>query len=527
PDMGGSFGLRATIFPELVLVLWASKNLGRPVKWLGDRSEGFMGDDHGRDSHYRVALGLDKAGHFLALDIENVSALGAYVGLFGPFPSFGNMGGVAGTYVTPAISAKIWGVLTNTTPTAPYRGAGRPEATMAIELAIDRAAREMGIDRVELRRLNLISPDAMPYQTPLTYCYDCGDFEKNMAMAMELGDWSGFAQRQAQSRKRGALRGIGFVNAIEQSAGLFDEGAEISIDSHGVATVLMGTHSHGQGHETVFRQLLSERLGLDFEAIRYVQGDTDRVPYGHGTGGSRVSGLGGAALAKAAELLVDKGRAIAATTLESAVADIEFTDGRYNVAGTDLSVTLQEIARIANSPVERPADAEPGFRAFGFFKPAGPTYPNGCHICEVEIEIETGVLRLDRYCVADDVGTVLNPLLLHGQVHGGIVQGASQIMMEQIVFDPESGQLLTGSFMDYCMPRADDMPNIEVAFHEVPTPTNPLGVKGAGECGTVGALACVMSATLNALESVGITEIDMPATSERLWQALRDAGVSA
>lgn len=523
PDMGGAFGLRSSPFPELVAVLWAARKAQRPVKWTCERSEGFVADDHGRDQHYRAQLALDADGHFTALRVESTANLGAYLSAFGPIPAFGNISGVAGVYRTPCIDARVWGVLTNSTPIAPYRGAGRPEATMTIELAIDKAARELGMDRMALRQRNLISPDAMPYQTPLTYCYDSGDFARNMAMASEGAGLADFASRRSASEAAGKLRGLGIVNAIEQSAGLFDEGAEIALDAQGFATVTMGTHSHGQGHETVFRQLLTDKLGLAFENVRYVQGDTDAVPYGHGTGGSRVSGLGGAALDLAANGIIDKGRVIASAKLESAVDDIEFGDGEFRIVGTDRALALAEIARIANSPIERPPGLEAGLRAFASFSPTGPTFPNGCHLCEVEIDRDTGVCRLDRYLVVTDVGTVLNPLLLRGQIHGGVVQGAGQILMEVVTWDDETGQLLSGSFMDYAMPRADDMPMFEVETHAVPTPTNPLGVKGAGESGTVGAMGCVMSAVLDALYHAGIEHFEMPASPHRIWQALQCA----
>jgi carbon-monoxide dehydrogenase large subunit len=344
-----------------------------------------------------------------------------------------------------------------------------------------------------------------------------------MDMVCESADVKGFTQRLEASRAAGKLRGIGIVNAIEQSAGMFDEAAEIAFDGQGFATVKMGTHSHGQGHETVFRQLLADRLGLDFERVRYVQGDTDAVPYGHGTGGSRASSLGGAALAMASDRVIDIGRKLAAASLEAAEGDVDFSDGEFRVVGTDRAMSLDAVARIANSPIERPPGFEAGLRAFASFTPTGPTFPNGCHVSEVEIDPETGVTTLVRYAVVTDVGTVLNPMLLRGQVHGGIVQGAGQILMESVAWDAHSGQLLTGSFMDYCMPRADDFPMFDVQTHAVHTPTNPLGIKGAGESGTVGAMACVMSAVLDALAKAGVKDFAMPASPARVWRALRDA----
>lgn len=521
PDMGGSFGLRATIFSEFPLVLWAAKQLGRPVKWVNERSDGIL-DEQARDFVMSGELALDAEGRFLGLRVDVIGAMGAYLSNFGPLPSIGNLGGVAGVYTTPAIHARVTGVFTNTSPTGPYRGAGRPEATSLIEQIIDKAARETGRDRVDLRRRNIIAPDAMPYQTPLTYNYDCGAFEANMDRALELADAAGFEARRAEAAAAGRYRGLGIANCIEQAAGMFDEGSEIRFDRQGNATILMGTHSHGQGHETVFKQLVSERLGLEFEEIRYVQGDTDIVPYGHGTGGSRVSGLGGAAVSGAVEKIIDKGRRIAAHALETAEEDIEFAEGRFVVAGTDRALGIREVAALAFQPALLPTGMDSGLTGFATFKPPAPTFPNACHVAEIEIDPETGVYRILRYVAVDDVGTVLNPMLLKGQLHGGIVQGAGQILGEQIRWDAD-GQVLSGSFMDYVMPRADDMPFFEIETVSVPTPRNPLGVKGAGEAGTVGALACLTSAVLDALAPLGIIELPMPATPERLWQAIRAA----
>ena len=411
-------------------------------------------------------------------------------------------------------------VFTNTTPTAPYRGAGRPEAALAIEYAIDHAARELGIDRIELRRRNLIPPEAMPFQTGLSYRYDCGEFERNMDEALAAIDLEGFASRRAATEAAGRLRGLGIANTIEQSAGVTDEWATIGLDPTGSATASVGVHSHGQGHETVFRQLVTERLGLGFERIRYVQGDTDQVPYGGGTGGSRAAVLGGSALARAADRIIERGRRLAAHSLECAVADVEFAEGRFEIPGTDRSISLQDVVRIAFSPARRPPDEEGGLSASAAFSPTGPTFPTGCHVCEVDIDPETGVVEMQRYCVVEDVGTVLNPLLLRGQLQGGIVQGFGQIVLERFVLD-ETGQPLTGSFMDYAMPRADEAPFAEIALRPVPTALNPLGAKGAGEAGTVGGMPCVMSAILDALHSIGAGDFEMPATPERIWRAIR------
>ncbi|MEZ5854670.1 MAG: xanthine dehydrogenase family protein molybdopterin-binding subunit [Hyphomicrobiaceae bacterium] len=521
PDMGGSFGLRATIFPEIPLVLWAARQLGRPVKWVNDRSDGIL-EEQGRDFVMSGELALDPDGRFLGLRVDVVGNMGAYLSNFGPHPPLGNIGGVAGVYTTPAIHARVTSVFTNTGPTGAVRGAGRPEATSLIEQIIEKAAREMGIDRVELRRRNIIPPTAMPFQTPLTYNYDCGEFARNMDQALKLIDAEGFEPRRAAAARSGRLLGLGIANTIEQSAGGNDEGGEIRLDRQGHATVLMGTHSHGQGHETVFKQLVCERLGLDFEEIRYVQGDTDVVSYGHGTGGSRVSGLGSAALLGAVHKVIEKGRLIAAHALELPAEDVVFEDGQFRGKGTNRTLDIREVAGIAFQPALMPPGMESGLSGFATFRPSAPTFPNACHVAEVEIDPETGVSRIVRYIAVEDVGTVLNPRLLDGQIHGGIAQGAGHVFGEQVVWD-DSGQPLTGSFMDYVMPRADDLPRFEIETNGVPTSRNPLGVKGAGEAGTVGAVACLTSAILDALAPLGIRDVQAPFTPHRLWRAINSA----
>ena len=522
PDMGGAFGMRSNVFPELALVLWAARKTGRPVKWTGDRSEAFLTDDHGRDMVMEVELALSRDGDFQALRLTNVANMGAYLSVFGPFPAFGNMGGLAGTYRTPAIAVKVKGVFSHTTPIGPYRGAGRPEAIMAIETTIDQAARALGFERTELRRRNMIGAAEMPFQTGLTYLYDCGDFQQNFDTVAETGDVDGFAGRRAQSEAAGKLRGLGLINSIEQSAGLFDEGAEIRFDGKGHATLAVGTHSHGQGHETVFRQLLAEKLGLDFEAIHFVQGDTDKVHHGHGTFGSRSAVLGGGAIYRCADLIIEQGRKIAAHHLETAEDDIEFAAGAFSVAGTDRHLALAEVAALALNPAARPADMDAGLRATASFTPSAPTFPNASHAVEVEIDPDTGTIDIARYSVACDVGRVLNPLLLEGQVHGGIVQGIGQILCEDMHFDTDTGQPVTGSFMDYAMPRADQVPSFAVRTQEVLTARNPLGVKGAGEAGTVGAMPALSNAIADALASAGARMPPMPATPETIWRALQN-----
>ncbi|MGI9475621.1 MAG: xanthine dehydrogenase family protein molybdopterin-binding subunit [Hyphomicrobiaceae bacterium] len=521
PDMGGSFGLRATIFPELPLVLWAARQVGRPVKWVNDRIDGIL-EEQGRDFVMRGELALSSDGDFLGLRVDVTANMGAYLSNFGPHASIGNISGVAGVYTTPAMHAQVTGVLTNTSPTGAVRGAGRPEATSLIEQIIDKAAHEMGLDRVELRRCNIIQPAAMPYQTPLTYNYDSGEFERNMDRALAMIDAEGFETRRAAAAASGRLLGLGIINTIEQSASGGDEGGEIIFDRQGTATIRMGTHSHGQGHETVFKQLVSERFGLDFAAIRFVQGDTDVVGYGHGTGGSRVTALGGSALVGASAKIIEKGKLIAAHALEVAAQDIEFEDGLFSVSATNRSLDIREVASLAFQPALLPAGMDSGLSGFATFLPPAPTFPNACHVAEVEIDPDTGVSRIRRYIAVEDVGTVLNPLLLDGQIHGGIAHGAGQVFGEEIVWD-ENGQALTSSFMDYNMPRADDQPFFEIEVNGVPTSRNPLGVKGAGEAGTVGAVACLTGALLDALAPIGVTDLPMPATPQRLWRAIQNA----
>ena len=525
PDMGGSFGLRATIFPEIPLVLWSSRQLGRPVKWVSERSDGML-EEQGRDFVMTGELALDRDGHFLGLRVEVVGNMGAYLSNFGPHPPFGNIGGVAGVYATPAIHARVTSVFTNTGQTGPVRGAGRPEATSLIEQIIDKAAREMGHDRVEMRRRNIIPPSAMPFQTPLTYNYDCGEFERNMDQALAMIDAAGFEARRSEAQAAGHLLGLGIANTIEQSAGGNDEGGEIRFDRQGHATILMGTHSHGQGHETVFKQLVSEQFGLDFEEIRFVQGDTDVVAYGHGTGGSRVSGVGTAALLGAVEKIVAKGRLIAAHALETDADSIEFSDGTFRAKGTNRSLDIREIAALAYQPALLPAVAGRGPTGFSTLRPTAPTLPDARHLAGGGLDPETGASRIRRYIAVEDVGTVLNPLLLGGQIHGGIAQGAGHVFGEHFIWD-ENGQPLTSSFMDYVMPRADDLPVFEIVTNGVPTKRNPLGVKGAGEAGTVGAVACLTSAVLDALGPLGIQDLPTPFTPHRLWRAINQAASDA
>lgn len=527
PDVGGAFGMKGSLYPEQVLVLWASRLLQRPVRWIAERSEGFLSDHQSRDNLSDVELALDHDGRFLALRVKTIANIGAYIALNGLHSPTNNLGGLAGVYTIPAFDVRVTGVFSNTLPTCPFRGAGRPEASYCIERIIDLAARKLEIDPAELRRRNMIPADAMPYKTALVYTYDSGEFEAVMNKCLEASDWKGFETRRKDAKERGLLRGIGMACVIEIAGGPqnipFEEAVEIRFDATGSCTIFVGSHSQGQGHETVYRQFATEFLGLSWDQLRVVSGDTDAVFHGRGTFGSRTMMAGGTAFLSAAQKVIGQGRKIAAHILEAEVSDIEFKDGVFLVSGTDMRVGLQDVARNAYVRAKMPPDMELGLEAKASVAPAGSSYPNGCHVCEVEIDPETGRTRIDRYTVVDDVGHVINPLLLDGQIHGGVAQGAGQALMERIVYDPTDGQLLSGSFMDYGMPRAGHLPMMNVHSHDVPTLTNPLGVKGAGEAGTVGALPAVMNAVADALIAEGVTKIDMPASPQNVWSALRAA----
>ena len=523
-DVGGAFGTKGWQYPEHRLVLWAARKLGRPVKWACERREAILADEHARDTVSEAELALDARGRFLALRVRTVANVGAYVSSDrNLLATFMNVATLVGVYTIPAAHVHVTCVLANVNSTAPYRGAGRPESAYVIERLIDDTARELGRDRVELRRINLIPASAMPYRTAFGVTYDSGQFERSMDKALQLADVAGFAARRDLSGRRGRLRGLAVVNAIERAASPQPEFAEIRFDPSGGATLLMGTKSQGQGHETVFKQVLHERLGLDPETVRYVDGDTDQVAFGTGTMGSRSTVVGGSALWVAADKVIAKGKRIAAHLLEAAEADVVFEDGRFRVTGTDWAVSLSRVARAAFQPAQLPPGLEPGLYETGTFAPKQDTWPNGCHVCEVEIDPETGAVALLTYVVVDDVGTVVNPVTLAGQIHGGVAQGAGQALMEEVVYDRESGQVLTASFMEYAIPRADTFPDLVVGSNPVPTRLNPLGAKGAGEAGTVGALPAVMNAVIDALAPLGVRHLDMPATPERVWRAIQEA----
>jgi len=518
-DVGGSFGMKTPVFNEAPLAMFASKLTGRAVKWMSTRTEAFLSDAQARDNVTDAELALDEEGIFLAMRVKTVAAIGAY--LQNNMPAFFlNAGTLAGCYRTPAIYADITGVFTNTNPVRPYRGNGRPEAAYVIERMVDLAADELAIDPVELRRRNYISPGQMPFKTGLTFTYDSGEFEKNMDLALELADFAGFKKRREISRKLGKLRGFGLSNTIERAAAPGTEGAEVRFDRGGTATIFSGSITAGQGHETVFKQLVCDKLGMHPDDVRYVQGDTDEVFYGEGTGGSRTSTMSSAAFMMATDKVIEKATVIAAHALKVDTADVNFADGVFSSLKTNRTTTIKQVAIDATNPAKIPATMEPGLFATAVYKAPVANYPNGCHICELEIDKETGVVEIVRYSVVDDVGTVLNPMLLHGQIHGGVAQGAGQVLMEDIHFDA-SGQLVTASFMDYAMPHAHNLCNMEVESNPVPTKTNPMGTKGAGEAGNVGALPAVANALIDALSEFGVKHIEMPATPERVWRAMQ------
>jgi carbon-monoxide dehydrogenase large subunit len=521
-DIGGSFGMKSAVYNEVALVLLGSKLTGRPVKWTSTRSEAFVSDAQARDNITDAELALDKDGHFLGFRVKTIANLGAYLQMNSNV-FVGNLGTLAGVYRTPAIHADVTAVFTHTNPVRPYRGNGRPEAAYVIERIVDCAAKELGIDPVELRQRNIIPPEAMPFKSGLTFTYDCGEFATTLAKAQRAADMAGFPARRDEAKKRHKLRGLGLSNTIERAAAPGFEAAEVRFDSSGTVTLLTGSITQGQGHETIYKQILCDQLGVKPDDVHYVQGDTDKVAIGQGTGGSRSATLGGSAVLAASDKIVAKGKAIAAKIMGAEVGDVKFEDGVFSSTRSNRTLTIGEIAKESLNPRSLPDNQEPGLVASATYTAKVENFPNGCHVCELEIDEETGVVDIMRYSVVDDVGTVMNPLLLEGQVSGGIVQGIGQVLMEDIRFDPASGQLLTGSFMDYAMPRAADVSAIDIDCHPVPTKTNPLGVKGAGEAGSVGALPAVGNALVDALSVLGIDEVPMPATPEKLWRAMREA----
>ncbi len=530
PDVGGGFGMKGDIYPEDGLVLLASKRLGRPVKWVATRTESLLGDNHGRDQLITAEMALDEHGKILAVRAQALHSVGAYVTNAGVVPVLCALRNIPNVYVVPALLVMSKATFTHTTPLGPYRGAGRPEASYVIERLMDEAARKLDMDPVELRRRNYIPPSAMPYNTTANWTvaphvgwtYDSGEFAKLTDRALEIADWNAFASRKKASEGKGRVRGRALIYYLEDS-GVFNERMEIRFDPSGMVTVVAGTHSHGQGHATTYAQLVSDWLGVPFESVRLVQGDTDAVSFGRGTYASRSAMLGGSALKGAADAIVEKAKPMAAFLLEAAVADLEFKEGKFRVVGTDRGIPLTEVAKAFFRPVGPTTKFGVGLDASGGANNP-PTFPNGCHVCELEVDPETGVVEIDRYIVVDDVGRVINPLICHGQIEGALAQGIGQALMEAVRFDAESGQMLTASFMDYAMPRANDVPlHVEMDFIDVPAKTNPVGVKGVGEAGCVGAPPAVMNAILDALRPLGVQHLDMPATPRRVWEALQQA----
>lgn len=520
-DVGGSFGMKSGCAPEDILVAFAVRQLGRPVRWIADRAEGLLSDDHGRDVLMSGELALDADGNFLALRVRSDINVGAYLsgrslGLIG------NYGGIAGIYRIGQIAAEAYGAHTHTQVTAPYRGAGRPEATYIIERLIDIAARETGADPFELRRRNAVPPEAMPYDTGFRFTYDCGEFEANMLEAAAFADRDGFESRRAEAKGRGKLRGLGMSNPIEAAGGPYvapaSDQSQVFVRADGTVDLFTGTMSVGQGSETMFSNMVAERLGLDVEQVRYHQGDTDNLPGGRGNGGSSSTGVGGSAVQITLDNLVEEGAKLAAEMLQAQPSEIEFREGAFAVKAGTSSVSLTDVARHAQ---DRSSD---GLTASGKFDPPAVTFPNGCHMCEVEIDEATGVCEIVKYSVVEDIGTVMNPVMARGQMHGGIAMGVGQALFENVAYDGESGQLVTGSFMDYTMPRADDLPaQIQFKTRPVPTKINPLGAKGIGEAGSVGSIAATINAICDALGPLGIKHIEMPATPDRIWAAMQAA----
>ena len=536
PDVGGGFGSKIYHYAEEAIVTWAAAKVRRPIKWTAERSESFMSDAHGRDHVTHVELALDGQAKFIGLKVSTVANMGAYLSTFAPcIPTYLYGTLLAGTYTTPAIYVETKAVFTHTVPVDAYRGAGRPEATFLLERIVDLAADELGMDPGELRRRNFIPKDAYPYQTPVALQYDSGDYGATLELALKAADYQGFEGRRREALERGKLRGLGIATYIEACgiapsavvgslgarAGLF-ECAAVRVHPTGSVSVLTGSHSHGQGHETTFAQLVSDALGIPIESIEIVHGDTDKIPYGMGTYGSRSLAVGGSAIIKAMDKVIAKGRKIAAHLLEASEADIEFKDGKFTVAGTDRSKTLGEVALTAYVPHNFPhEELEPGLDETAFYDPKNFTFPSGAHIAEVEIDPETGQVAIANFTASDDFGRILNPMIVAGQVHGGLAQGIGQALLEGCVYDKETGQLLTGSYNDYAMPRADDLPSFTLSTNVTLCTHNPLGVKGCGEAGAIGAPAAVTNALVDALKPLGIRHLDMPATSERLWRLIQ------
>src|SRR5262245_669290 len=522
PDVGGGFGMKSEGYPEDALVLWASRKIGRPVKWTASRTESLMGDAHGRDHVVFGELALDQNGKILALRSQARNAVGAYLTGPGLVPSVFGLRFQPSVYDIQTLHIMTQGVFTNTAPLTPYRGAGRPEAIYLIERLLDRAAEAVGIDQAEIRRRNLIKPGAMPYKTPTMFVYDSGDFPRLLDRCLDIADWKGFAARRKASEKAGRRRGRSLAFLIEQG-GVFNERMELRFDPGGTVAIVAGTFSHGQGHHTTYAQLVSQWLGVPFDAIRFVQGDTDQVPFGRGTYAARSSMLGGCALKVAADAIVEKAKPMAAALMEAAAGDVEFKDGQFRVVGTDKAMPMMEVAKAFYHRMGITDKFGVGLEASGTYATEPPNFPNGCHACEVEVDPATGAVTVDRYFAVGGGGRALHPLICEGRVHGGLAQGIGQALREHALYDPQSGQLVAGSFMDYAMPRAEHFCEFTTELEEIPSKTNPLGIKGIGEAGCVASPPAVINALIDALRPLGVDHIDMPATPENVWSSLKRA----
>jgi len=522
-NVGGSFGMKASAYPEYICLLHAARTLGQPVKWTDERSESFMSDSHGRDHEMTAELALDANGKFLALRVTGYGNLGAWLNSATTIPpTLNTVKNIIGVYQTPLIQVSTKCLFTNTTPVGAYRGAGRPEGNYYMERLVETAAREMNIDAVELRRRNHIQPEQMPYKAPSGMLYDCGEFPAVMEKALIAGDWDGYPARQAASRTRSRIRGRGIGHYLEVTAPAGDEMGGIRFEPDGSVTIITGTLDYGQGHASPFAQVLADRLGVPFEKIKLLQGDSDELIAGGGTGGSRSMMQSGGAIVEASAMVIERGKLAASHFLEAAVADIEFSRGRFSIAGTDRSIGIMDLAERMRLEVRLPEDMPNTLDVSHVFKGVPSAFPNGCHIAEIELDPETGVVELVSYATVNDFGVLINPMLVAGQAHGGIAQGIGQALMESVVYD-EDGQLMTGSYMDYALPRANDFPGFGFQSHPVPARTNPLGAKGCGEAGCAGSLPAIMNAVVDALSEFGITHIDMPATPYRIWQAIQAA----
>jgi len=522
-NVGGSFGMKAQAYPEYTCLFHAARTLGRPVKWTDERSESFLSDTHGRDHEYTAELALGKDGHFLAVRITGYGNLGAHLAAVSPLmPTLNLVKNTVGVYRTPLIEVSSKCVFTNTSPVSAYRGAGRPEGNYVMERLVEAAAAELGIDRVELRRRNHVKPEQIPYASAAQTTYDSGDFTALLDQALQVADWGGFERRKAESRARGKLRGRGIGNYLEVTAPPMKEMGGIRFEADGTVTIITGTLDYGQGHASPFAQVLTEKLGVPFDRIRLLQGDSDELIAGGGTGGSKSIMASGAAIVEASEKVIEKGKQIASFVLEAAVADIEFRQGRFGIVGTDRSIGIMELAQQLRTGLKLPAELPQSLDVRHVHDQAPSAFPNGCHVAEVEIDPETGVTEVVKYAMVNDFGTIINPLLVEGQCHGGVVQGIGQALMERTVYD-EEGQILTGSYMDYALPRASDAPNFVFASHPAPAKTNILGAKGCGEAGCAGSLPSVMNAVVDALRQVGVPHINMPATPQRVWSAIEKA----